>query len=126
MYESIYIYVCVGGGLPLITYAPRGSGVGVKPLIHFHCLLHAKRGKGVQIACIIAYVLNRRSLCLKWPCLREDHFKGLTSPGPLLHHTHPRSPRLWLGLGLGLRDEDRAWGRGSGSGLGILDREALG
>ena len=33
------------GGLPLITYAPRGRG-GVKAPIHFHCVLHAKRGGG--------------------------------------------------------------------------------
>ena len=32
-------------GLPLITYAPRGRG-GVKPPIHFYCVLHAKRGGG--------------------------------------------------------------------------------
>ena len=31
-------------GLPFSTYAPRGVG-GVKPPIHFHCVLHAKRGK---------------------------------------------------------------------------------
>ena len=33
------------GGLPLITYAPRGRG-GVMSLIHFHCLLHAKKRGG--------------------------------------------------------------------------------
>ena len=33
-------------GLPLITYAPRGRGGGVKPPIHFYCVLHAKRGGG--------------------------------------------------------------------------------
>ena len=33
------------GGLPLITYAPRGRG-GVKPPIQFYCVLHAKRGGG--------------------------------------------------------------------------------
>ena len=33
-------------GLPLITYAPRGGGGGVKSPIHFHCVLHAKRGGG--------------------------------------------------------------------------------
>ena len=32
-------------GISLITYAPRG-GRGSKPPIHFHCVLHAKRGKG--------------------------------------------------------------------------------
>ena len=45
-------------GLPLITYAYRGGGV--KPPIHFHCVLHAKRWEGVQIACKIAYILNGR------------------------------------------------------------------
>ena len=29
-------------GLPFSTYAPRGVG-GVKPPLHFHCELHAKR-----------------------------------------------------------------------------------
>ena len=35
-------------GLPLITYAHRGrgGGGGVKPPIHFYCVLHAKRGGG--------------------------------------------------------------------------------
>ena len=33
-------------GLPLITYAPRGRGGGVKPPIHFYCVLHAKVGGG--------------------------------------------------------------------------------
>ena len=34
---------------------------GVKPLIHFHCVLHAKRREGVQIACKKnAYILNGR------------------------------------------------------------------
>ena len=46
-------------GLPLITYAPRGRG-GVKPPIHFYCVLHAKRGEGVQKACTNAYVINGR------------------------------------------------------------------
>ena len=32
-------------GIPLITYAPRGRE-GVKPPIHFYCVLHAKRGEG--------------------------------------------------------------------------------
>ena len=33
-----------------------------KSLIHFHCVLHAKRGggEGVKIACKITYVLNER------------------------------------------------------------------
>ena len=33
------------GGRPLITFAPRGR-VGVKTLIHFHCVLHAKIKRG--------------------------------------------------------------------------------
>ena len=39
-----------------------GGGGGFKPPIHFHCVLHAKRGRGggVQKACKIAYVLNGR------------------------------------------------------------------
>ena len=53
------------GGLPLITYAPRGRG-GVKPPIHFYCLLHAKRG-GVQKACKNAYVIKRRPLGRQYP-----------------------------------------------------------
>ena len=32
-------------GLPFSTYAPGGGGGGgLKPPIHFHCVLHAKRG----------------------------------------------------------------------------------
>ena len=42
-------------GLQFSTYAPRGVG-GFKPPIHFHCVLHAKRGRGVQKPCKIAYV----------------------------------------------------------------------
>ena len=38
-------------GHPLIKYAPKGRG-GVKSPIHFHCVLHAKKGgKGDRIAC---------------------------------------------------------------------------
>ena len=47
-------------GLPFSMYTPRWRGV--KFPIHFHCVLHAKRGEGVQIACKIAYVLNGRPL----------------------------------------------------------------
>ena len=44
-------------------YAPRGRGASP---IHFHCVSHAKRGgEGVQIACKIAYILNRRPLSKK-------------------------------------------------------------
>ena len=32
-------------GLPFSTYAPRGGG-GFNSPIHFHCVLHAKRGGG--------------------------------------------------------------------------------
>ena len=37
-------------GLSLITYAPRetGGGGGVKPPIHFYCVLHAKTGGGAR------------------------------------------------------------------------------
>ena len=51
-------YVINGRGRPLITYAPRGRGV--KSPIHFHCVLHAKRGggEGVQKAGKNAYVIN--------------------------------------------------------------------
>ena len=45
--------------LPLITNAPRGEEGGSKPPIHFHCLLHAKRGEGVRIACKNVYVNGR-------------------------------------------------------------------
>ena len=35
-------------GLPFNTYAPKcvcvGGGGGVKPPIHFHCVLHAESG----------------------------------------------------------------------------------
>ena len=42
-------------------------GVGrVKPPIHFHCVLLAKRG-WVEIACKIAYVLNGRSQSVNEP-----------------------------------------------------------
>ena len=35
----------------------------MKPPIYFYCVLHAKRGwGGVQLACIIAYVINGRPL----------------------------------------------------------------
>ena len=39
-----------------------GGVGGFKPPIHFHCVLHAKRGRGVQKAFKIAYVLNGRPL----------------------------------------------------------------
>ena len=36
------------------------GGGGVKPFIHFHCVLHEKRGSGVKKTCKIAYVINGR------------------------------------------------------------------
>ena len=48
-------------GLRSITYAPWGGG-GVKAPIHLYCVLHIKRGEGVQIACKIVYVINGRPL----------------------------------------------------------------
>ena len=60
---SLSIQIFYIRGLPLITYAPRGrEGGGVKPPIHFYCVLYAKRGEGVQIACKNAYVINGRPL----------------------------------------------------------------
>ena len=38
------------------------GGGGVKSPIHFHGVLHVKRGEGAQIACKIAYVINGRPL----------------------------------------------------------------
>ena len=35
------------------THLGGGGGGGVKPPIHFHCVLHAKRGGWVQIPCRI-------------------------------------------------------------------------
>ena len=46
-------------GLPLFTYAPRGRGGG-QVSNTFHCVFHAKREEGVQIACKNAYVINGR------------------------------------------------------------------
>ena len=49
------------GGLPLITYAPRG--VGGSSLLYISIVYYMlKGGEGVQIACKIAYVLNGRLL----------------------------------------------------------------
>ena len=47
------------GAFHLVRTHLGGVG-GVKPPIHFHCVLHAKGGGGVQKACKIAYVLNGR------------------------------------------------------------------
>ena len=45
MITNLYKSFMTIRGLPLITYAPRERG-GVKSPIHFHCVLHAKRGGG--------------------------------------------------------------------------------
>ena len=54
-------------GLPFSMYAPRGGGGGaVKSLIHISIAYFMQNeGKGVQIACKIAYVLNGRPLSVK-------------------------------------------------------------
>ena len=51
--------------MPSINYVRIMGEGGVKPPIHFFCVLHAKREEGVQIACQIAYVINGRpvSIC---------------------------------------------------------------
>ena len=73
------------GDLPLITYAPRGRG-GVKPSIHFYCVLHAQRGGG-QIACKIAYVIYRGPLvtCIYIYILRTVEYPVSTSSGEGKH-----------------------------------------
>ena len=45
-----------------------GGGGGVKLPIHFHCVLHAKRGGGeeVQKACENVYEINGRPLLKKY------------------------------------------------------------
>ena len=70
MYYSVYKSYCkidqtmlslsltILRGLPLITYAAREGGE-VKVPMHFHCVLHAKRGGGPDK---IAYLLNGRLL----------------------------------------------------------------
>ena len=45
---------------------------GLRPPIHLHCVLHAKRGGGVQIACKTAYVLNGRPPNCKMRALPES------------------------------------------------------
>ena len=51
------------GGLPLITYAPRGRGGRGQAYYTFLVRITCKKGgKGVQIACQIAYVINGRPL----------------------------------------------------------------
>ena len=54
-------------GLPFSMYALRE---GVKSPINFYCVLHAKRGKGVQIACKIAYT--------KWKAPMQSKQDGLS------------------------------------------------
>ena len=52
------------GGLPLITYAPRGEGGS--SLLYISIAYHMQKGGGwLQIACKIAYVLNGRPLTVK-------------------------------------------------------------
>ena len=60
---QIFMPAIVGqlGALHLVRMHLGGGGSAVKPPIHFHCVLHAKRG-WVQIACKIACVLNGRPL----------------------------------------------------------------
>ena len=48
----------MAGGLPLITYAPRGRGGG---LLYISIAYYMQKMKeGVQIACKIAYVIDGR------------------------------------------------------------------
>ena len=63
MTESTCFTVTVrAGAFNLVrTHLGLGGGGGVKSPIHSHCVLHAKMWEGVQIACQIAYVLNRRA-----------------------------------------------------------------
>ena len=62
MYTAVATYI---RGLPFSTYEPRGRwGGGVNSPIHFHCVLHTKGGKGVQVVCKIAYTLNGRPLTI--------------------------------------------------------------
>ena len=65
---------CVWGAFHLVRTHLEGEG-GFKYPIHFHCVLHAKSGEGVQIACKIAYVLNGRPLSMPTftdPCQRPE------------------------------------------------------
>ena len=47
-------------GLPLIRYSPRGSGV--RPMIHFYCVLHAKREGGGPDSMENVIAINGRPL----------------------------------------------------------------
>ena len=50
------VVIC-SGTFHLVRTHLGGVG-GFKPPIHFHCVLHAKKGGEVQKECKIAYVLN--------------------------------------------------------------------
>ena len=56
--QIIFLLDCLGAFYLVRTHL--GWVGGIKLPIHFHCVLHAKRGGWVQIACKIAYVLNGR------------------------------------------------------------------
>ena len=62
-----------------LVHTHLGGGDGVESPIHFYCVLHAKRGEGVQIACKIAYVLNGRphSLFEICPVINKTVFKKI-------------------------------------------------
>ena len=57
--SSFYSYSLMGPSIT--TYASRGRR-GVKPPIHFYCVLHAKRGEEGPNSIKIAYVINGRPL----------------------------------------------------------------
>ena len=62
------------GGLPLITYAPRGRGGQVSYTFLLRITCKKGGGEGVQITCKNAYVINGRPFVY---CI------WLSSPGPL-------------------------------------------
>ena len=71
MYTAVATYI---RGLPFYnsTYEPRGRwGGGVNSPIHFHCVLHTKKGGGggFQVVCKIAYILNGRPLTIELPTI---------------------------------------------------------
>ena len=45
---------------PSINYVRTWGRGGVKRIIHFYCIFHAKRGEEVQKACKNVYVINGR------------------------------------------------------------------
>ena len=61
---DMYVNNHLRSGVFHLVRTHLGGVGGFKPPIHFHCVLHAKRGWMVQIACTIAYVLNGRPLCV--------------------------------------------------------------